>query len=520
MNDSHYDTIVIGAGISGLICGNYLSRAGKRVLLLEQNHQPGGNMAGFHRRGYYFDAGDQSFESLGIVFPILRELGLYDPADFTRLRYRMVSDHFDFYIDSLDGVETALRAAFPEEHGISEIFEEVRQVSRFLNENYAPDSFPLLNDFRLRHIPRAAKWLPRLRRWLTFDYREKIARRIQDPGLRTWFTHIGYKRMPFLFFAGFWHIWMQDYWYPEGGMQRFLDRLAGSFREHGGEIRFNTMVDHIEVDESSARARSVVTATGERLSAQQFVYAADYKRFVGEILDERYFKKRFVEKIREAELTEEILSVYLGLDMPPQELASHLGAQHVFLFPNYDVIFPDEGSPRDVHSRMWVALNAFGGENPDGAPAGHSSLVLQTYSSYHWEDYWHNGSDADSRRDEYRRFKTEVAGELVRTAERLVPKLASRIEYLDAGTPLSLKRFTRNTEGSTGGWCYDDKVSPVFRSPGLNMIKTPLSNLYASGHYALWPGGVISAALSGRMVANKVLGRRMLSRMPQPLKYQ
>ncbi|MFP4012301.1 MAG: hypothetical protein ACLFUM_11405, partial [Spirochaetaceae bacterium] len=165
-------------------------------------------------------------------------------------------------------------------------------------------------------------------------------------------------------------------------------------------------------------------------------------------------------------------------------------------------------------------LNAFGGENPDGAPAGHSSLVLQTYSSYHWEDYWHNGSDADSRRDEYRRFKTEVAGELVRTAERLVPKLASRIEYLDAGTPLSLKRFTRNTEGSTGGWCYDDKVSPVFRSPGFNMIKTPLSNLYASGHYALWPGGVISAALSGRMVANKVLGRRMLSRMPQPLKYQ
>jgi phytoene dehydrogenase-like protein len=68
----HYDVLIVGAGLSGLICANYLARAGKRVLLLEQNHQPGGNMSGFRRRGFYFDAGDQSFESLGIVFPILR----------------------------------------------------------------------------------------------------------------------------------------------------------------------------------------------------------------------------------------------------------------------------------------------------------------------------------------------------------------------------------------------------------------------------------------------------------------
>lgn len=98
----------------------------------------------------------------------------------------------------------------------------------------------------------------------------------------------------------------------------------------------------------------------------------------------------------------------------------------------------------------------------------------------------------------------------------MLPDLSSRIEYFDAGTPLTLKRFTRNSEGATGGWCYDDKVSPVFRSWGLNMFRTPFANLHAAGHYALWPGGVISAALSGRMVANRVLGRRMLSRMAQP----
>ena len=42
-------------------------------------------------------------------------------------------------------------------------------------------------------------------------------------------------------------------------------------------------------------------------------------------------------------------------------------------------------------------------------------------------------------------------------------------------------------------------------------MKTPLPNLFAAGHYALWPGGVISAALSGRFAANLVLGRPMLT---------
>jgi phytoene dehydrogenase-like protein len=511
-----YDVAIIGAGIAGLICGNYLARAGKRVLLLEQNHQPGGNMSGFRRKGFYFDAGDQSFESLGIVFPILRELGLYDPSDFTQLRYRMVSEDFDFYLDSIDGIEAALVNAFPNEHAIPGIFDEVRRVSRFLSENYSPDSFPLLNDVRLRHLPRAAKWLPRLRRWLTFRYREEIASRIADPALRQWFTHIGYRRMPFLFFAGFWHIWINDYWYPRGGMQGFLDRLADSFRDHGGQIRYRTMVDHIDVDEREGRAQAAVTTDGEEIPAEAIVYAGDYKRFVGGILAERHFKPRFVQKIREGELTEEILSVYLGLDMPPEELLGYVGTQHVFLFPNYEVIFPDEGSPRDVHSRMWVALNVFHGENEAAAPPGKSTLVLQTYSSYRWQDYWHNGSDTDERREEYRRFKEEVGRELVATAERLIPGLSSRIEYFDAGTPLSLKRYTRNTDGSTGGWCYDDRVSPVYRARGFNLFKTPFPNLHAAGHYALWPGGVISAALSGRMVANRVLGKRLLSRMAQP----
>jgi prolycopene isomerase len=145
-------------------------------------------------------------------------------------------------------------------------------------------------------------------------------------------------------------------------------------------------------------------------------------------------------------------------------------------------------------------------ESP-AAPEGKSALTVQTFSSFDWENYWRNGGEGTRRTPEYRNFKQRVGMEMVELAENLVPGLRDRIEYMDVGTPLSLHRFTRNTEGSSGGWCYDDRISPVWRLPTLNRIRTPLSNLYAAGHYALWPGGVISAALCGRMVANMVTGR-------------
>jgi len=66
MPEKNYEIIVVGAGISGLVAANLLAKKGRKVLLLEQNHQAGGCMAGFRRNGFYFDAGDQSFEDGGM----------------------------------------------------------------------------------------------------------------------------------------------------------------------------------------------------------------------------------------------------------------------------------------------------------------------------------------------------------------------------------------------------------------------------------------------------------------------
>ncbi len=505
---AQYDVIVVGGGMAGLVSANFLVRAGKSVLLLEQNHQAGGNMSGFRRHGFYFDGGDQSFESLGLVFPILEELGLFSIDDFHRARYRFISQDFDFFIDSIDEAEESLRAAFPDEPGISPVFEEIKQVSEFLRKNYTPDNIPALNNPSIGHFARMAPWLAKLRKWTRFAYREKVCSAVRDPGLRNWLTNIGYYKMPFLFFAGFWHIWAHDYWYPKGGMQQMLDVMADSIGRHGGAVHYKTRVDRIAL--RNGTAQGVILDDGTEITADQVIYAGDYRRFVGGLVPEEHFKPKFVREIRESALTEEILSVYLGVNRRPEELRRQLQGNHVFFFPNYNVIFPNAASDRDVHRRMWVAVNEFSEAYPESAPEGKASLTIQTYSSYDWEDRWHNQTGGLPRRQEYRAFKQEVGRHLVETAENVLPGLSDDIEYFEAGTPLSAERYTLNSKGSTGGWCYHDTVSPVFKRWSLNMFKTPIKNLHATGHYTLWPGGVISAALSGRMVANRVAGYGML----------
>jgi len=501
--------VVVGGGLAGMVAASYLVRFGKRVIVIEQNHHTGGNMSGFARSGYYFDGGDQSFESLGIVFPILKDLGVYDELEWTKVRYRMISKDFDFFIDSFQEVEAALQAAFPRETGLVGLFREVKRAVAFLHRHCDPHTFPALNDFSLDKLLSFVPALSSLRKWVTYEYREKLCRRIQDPSLRNWFAGIGYRRMPFLFFAGFWDLWMRDYWYPTGGMQKLHDLLAAKFRAAGGELRCSTRVERIEV--KNGRATGVHASPGEFIEADQIVYAGDYKALVSGILDPGLFRPGRVDRLRAASLTESLVAAYLGVDIPPAELQKILQAHHTFWFPNYEVIFPDAGSPLDVHRRMWVCINFFGSENPGFAPAGKSTLVLQTYSSAEWRNHWRNGSTETRRTAEYRACKQEVGRELVALAEAVLPDLSRKIDYFDVGTPLTIQRFSLNAGGSTGGWCYDDQVSPVYKRPLLNLIATPVANVHAAGHYAVWPGGVISAALSGRLVANRVAGRRLLT---------
>ena len=50
-----YDVIIIGAGMAGLSGAIRLATEGRRVLLVEQHHKPGGYCTAFKRKGVTFE---------------------------------------------------------------------------------------------------------------------------------------------------------------------------------------------------------------------------------------------------------------------------------------------------------------------------------------------------------------------------------------------------------------------------------------------------------------------------------
>lgn len=73
---SHVPALVVGAGLSGLVCAYALRKAGVETQILESREHPGGVIRSEQREGFLLELGPQSFSGTPALLQICRELGL------------------------------------------------------------------------------------------------------------------------------------------------------------------------------------------------------------------------------------------------------------------------------------------------------------------------------------------------------------------------------------------------------------------------------------------------------------
>ena len=527
-----HDAVVVGAGIAGLVAASELQRRGRRVLVLEHNHQPGGLMSGIWRRGFYFDVGCQSFEDMGIVFPLLDQYGLSDLARFRRARYRLVMPGLDAVVESLPQIRGAFQEAFPESAaGFGRVFAMHERTSALIQRLFTPDRVPYVQDESALALPRwisralggpgwtspasAAQRVADLRTLLLGDFTAWYERQLPPSGVRDLLSRCGYTRMNVFVASAFWHLWAHDYWYPEGGLQPWIDRWVGRLEERG--VRFLFKRSAVALEQRGDRASAIVTQRGERFEAREIVYCGDYRQAVHRLVGAGRYRPRDLRRLDAARHSDALVSVYLGLDMAPAALRERLRTSHVFFFPTFDCRTAiDPGDP-DAHRAAFLEVTSHGATDAAGA---RSAVVLQAFTRHDWLDGWGTGLAGDTAREartpprpaEYRRRKRAVAEQLLATFDRLVPGAAERVAYLDVGAPPSAVRFTRNAFGGTCGFELNWRNFP-FANP-LAHVATPLENFHVAGHFTVWPGTVPTAALSGKIAALRAHERLRRVRAP------
>ncbi len=97
---------------------------------------------------------------------------------------------------------------------------------------------------------------------------------------------------------------------------------------------------------------------------------------------------------------------------------------------------------------------------------------------------------------------------LIKRAERKIPGLSQHIEYWEFWSPRTVNRYMLCGEDASIGWA----LTPQQLGPRRLGQKTPVKNLFLSGHWTQPALGIIGVTVSGLQVARAILSQEGVSK--------
>ena len=526
---NRYDTVIVGGGIAGLTAAAYLSRAGRKTLLIEKNGECGGLVNSFRRDGFVFDAGVRALEDAGIILPMLAELGIELEVVKSPVSVGIGDDILRIEnLESLNRYSDLLRKHYPaSSREIDEIIRVIRRVMKDMDVLYGIEN-PVFKD--LKHdreflFKKLLPWLPKF--LLTVGrinrmnqpvegYLEKI---ISDPSLRDIISQHFFRNTPAFFALSYFSLYL-DYFYPVGGVGKLAEALEKKIFEWGGEIKRDTRITSVSA------AEQVVTAQdGVAYKYDTLIWAADLKAFY-RITDTEGLTSKLrtefaeaKEKILQHRGGDSVFTLFLEVD-EPLETFRRVANGHFFYTPlktglggihreELDDLLAGPGIKDKRQVLEWLdrftALNTYeisipGLKDPSLVPEGKTGLIISFLTEY---DLFR----AAEREGWYDEFVGEIENRVIKVISGSVyPWLEEKIMTRFSFTPLSIEKRISSSEGAITGWSFQTPVPVVHKIQIADRsVLTPVPSVFQAGQWAYSPAGVPMSILTGKLAANKVL---------------
>jgi len=455
-----YDTIIIGAGMSGLAAGIRLAYYDQRVCILERHHTIGGLNSFYRRRGREYDVG-------------LHAVTNFTPKGTKKGPLARLLRQLRFKWDDL---------ALSPQIGSSIVFPGAEL--RFGNDSRLLESeiarvFPAQKD-NFRHLlERLVEYDDLEQSHFDSSARQVLQDTIDDPLLiemllcpLMWYGNARERDMDFgQFCIMFRSIFLEGFARPLAGVRLILKNLVHRFRKLGGELKLRSGVGRIAVDKG--RATGVVLESGEELEARKVLSSAglvETMRLCDDATDtevNRAGRLSFIETI----------SV---LDQQPRDL----GHDRTIVFYNDSEKFhweKPEDELCDVRTGVICSPNNYVYGAADGLPDG--VIRITALANY---DRWASLSE-----EQYTLEKLRWYDRSVESAVRFMPDYRSRVIDTDMFTPTTISRFTCHDNGAVYG-------APDKRFDGT----TGVDDLYICGTDQGFVG-IVGSIVSGISIANR-----------------
>lgn len=454
-----YDSIIIGAGMSGLAAGIRLAYYGQRVCILERHTTIGGLNSFYRLGGRSYDVGLHAVTNYtprgtkkGPLALLLRQLRIgweefaLTPQVGSRIAFPGVK--LDFSND-FELFRSEVRRAFPAER---DNFEQLlAQVADY-------------DDLESEQSDRSA--------------RQVVGEAIRNPLLVEMLfcplMYYGSARQNDMDFGQFSimfrSIFLEGLARPLAGVRLILKTLVRKFKELGGELRLRAGVERLHVE--GDQVAGVVLEGGEEIAGRRVLSSAGWLETMRLCDDVR----RPIERSPGELSFIESMSV---LDTPPRQL----GYDRTILFYNDSEQFHWEKPAElcDVRSGVICSPNNFAYDEP----LEEGLVRITSLANY---DRWAALAD-----DEYRLEKLRWYDRAVASAVRFMPDFRQRVIATDMFTPTTIRRFTGHLNGAVYG-------APEKVKDGT----THLKNLFICGTDQGWVG-IIGSIVSGISIANRHL---------------
>jgi phytoene dehydrogenase-like protein len=453
-----YDTIIIGAGMSGLAAGIRLAYYDQRVCILERHYTIGGLNSFYRLRGRDYDVGLHALTNFtpkgtktGPFAKLLRQL---------RLRWD------DFAISPQLGSEIA----FP---GVRLRFDNNPQTLR----DEIAWAFPKQADNFDRLSREIVQYDDLSETHMNQSAREVVGSIITEPLL------VEMLMCPLMYYGSarehdmdwgqfsimFRSIFLEGLGRPAAGVRLILKHLVRKFRALGGELKLRSGVKRLAVE--NGRVTRVILENDEELEARNVVSSAGWCETMRLCDDGR----PVVTSRSAGQLS--FCEAIATLDRTPSDLGHD---RTITFFNDHDkFVWQKSDDLCDVRSGVICSPNNFAYDSPldDG------TMRITALANF---DRWRALDD-----ESYRVEKLRWYDRITESAVRFVPDFRGRVVETDMFTPTTIVRFTGHDNGAVYG-------APDKQLDG----RTHLENLFVCGTDQGFVG-IIGSITSGIAMANR-----------------